>query len=726
MVSKRVRARISGSTQGWRITAGTFGRDTWLVVSISSDRPVASQIVPPTVPFSRARNPFDLPVGRAFVVTAHIPAFGLARSLWLTPGLDEAEVAVEAFDNRSAALVRALELSERGAQLHRLPDVRRLQGISFKRARRWFGVEPPLARSIARLYAAAAHLTFPREPAESPWLTIVVPIYNARTSDLDEALDGFKRQHAGTIEVILSDDGSTKRETRDWLDANADHLSWVRVLRAKANGGIGVATRTALAEARGQWIAFHDHDDTLAPGALATVRTAIERHPEAKLLYTDEMVVDAAMRPTDLMAKPAFDPVMLTGMNYMNHLTLVRQDHFQAIGGMRLGFDGSQDYDLVLRASTGLRDHEVLHVPYPAYRWRQTGGTYSQRFIKAATERARRAITEHMETRLAKTAWRLASVEPALTPTLHRPILEPAPGHDWPEVTVIVPSRNSYPLIRAVIRDVLDRTEYPHLRLHVVDNGSTDRDVLDLYDHISGHDSRFTVDVVHEPFNFSRSINRGLRLFRSGHVLLLNNDVTVEHADWLREMVSCLALGTVDNPVGIVGAKLLYPDGTLQHAGVTVGVAGLAVHRNARSPAHTPGSMARLHVRSSLACVTGAVMLLSRETIDRLGYWDEEHFAVAYNDVDYCLRAWKVGIRTVWTPFATLVHHESLSRGGDASGERARRFKREKADLHRIHGTEAFVDPADDALSRHLSGSRSLLRPSSIFGQFSARTWFNI
>ena len=224
----------------------------------------------------------------------------------------------------------------------------------------------------------------------------------------------------------------------------------------------------------------------------------------------------------------------------------------------------------------------------------------------------------------------------------------------------------------------------------MIDNGSTDSRVLDLYSEYERTKPNFRSLIKKEKFNFSRAINRGIKRASGEHFLLLNNDVEIIETNWLKEMVSCLNF----DGTGIVGAKLLYSNGMIQHAGVIAGFGGLAGHWYHKKPRDFGGPMNRLHLRNSMTCVTGAAMLVSGECARAVGSWDEANFAIAYNDVDYCLRAHKAGFRIIWTPYACLYHHESQSRGSDMTGERKKRFDLEKDNLRRIHGTDLFEDPS--------------------------------
>ena len=529
-----------------------------------------------------------------------------------------------------------------------------------------------------RACALAADLAAPASAA-TPLISFVSPLYNTPPAYLDDLLASFRQQTPGLAELILSDDGSSSKATAKWLAAH-EREPGVVILRNGVNRGIAAACNAGASAARGGWISFVDHDDALSPHAVKVIARALTDNPKARFVYTDEVVADAKLRPQDFFDKPAFDAVLLSGVNYINHFSIYARDLFAAVGGFLEGYDGSQDYDLLLRALARLSPDEVRHIPYPAYLWRRDGHSFSVKYVEKAVANARRALAEAY----AKDG-RAAEVGPANLPYLHRVRL----AHAKPKVSIIVPNRDSYRLMRLLTDGLYNRTEYPDFELIVVDNGSTDPDTLALYESLKAH-SNFTLYLKPAPFNFSAQVNRGFALAKGGAALLLNNDIEVTEPDWLAEMVECLAYPNA----GIVGARLLYPRGDLQHAGVMVGLGGLAGHWFHHRPADYPGPMGRLAVRSTLSAVTGACMLVSRPCWEAVGGFDEVDFAVAYNDVDFCLRATAAGWRTIYTPFATLIHHESATRGPDDGGPNRARFLRDQAALLERHGTGDFCDPA--------------------------------
>jgi O-antigen biosynthesis protein len=376
--------------------------------------------------------------------------------------------------------------------------------------------------------------------------------------------------------------------------------------------------------------------------------------------------------------------VLLSGVNYINHLSCYRRGRLLAIGGLRAGYDGSQDYELVLRYLRDLKPEEIKHLPYPAYQWRRNKTAFSTRFLDQAIMSARKALSERY-----RQGDFGADVDEALTKPLHRVRFDRMQNR-WPLVSVIIPSKDAFRLISRVLSELTTKTDYPDMEIIVVDNGTTDSTVLALYERYERSGIRFKSVLEPAPFNFARQVNKGLDITSGELVLLLNNDVQVLESKWLREMVSCFKYPKT----GIVGARLLYPNRRLQHAGVIVGLGGLAGHWFNGWRSDYAGPMARLHVRQSFTALTAACMLISRMCLQKVGHFNEHEFGVAYNDVDFCMRAVAKGFGVVWTPFATLIHQESATRGSDKKGVNLLRFEQDKRCLRECHKTDTFEDRA--------------------------------
>lgn len=518
---------------------------------------------------------------------------------------------------------------------------------------------------------------------DAPFISFVVPVHNTPQIYLDDLLKSFYAQPARSAELILCDDGSASTQTLAWL-ASHEAAQNVSIVRNKSNRGIAFATNTGIEAARGKWIGLVDHDDALTPCAVQLIAQTASENPNCQFIYTDEVVTDARLKPVAYHLKPAYDEVLLSGVNYINHLSCYRRHRLLALGGLRSGYDGSQDYELLLRYLRELEPDEIKHLPYPAYQWRRSPAAFSAQFLDLATKNARVALAQRYN--CGKTESAVAS---ALTESLHRLRFDRMQA-EWPRVSIVIPSRDAFNLISRVLSDLTFKTNYPDFEIIVVDNGSNDPRVLQLYAKYQDGSIPFRSDIEQAPFNFSRQVNRGVKIATGELILLLNNDIEVIDGDWLREMVSCFSYPRT----GIVGARLLYPNRRIQHAGVIVGLGGLAGHWFDGQQEKHPGPMARLHVRQSLTAVTGACMLISRTCLADTGKFDETEFAVAYNDIDFCLRAVATGFRVVWTPFATLTHHASATRGSDENRANRARFQRDKDSLRRRHNTEAFEDRA--------------------------------
>jgi len=569
---------------------------------------------------------------------------------------------------------------------------------------------PGISKHARRLYALAQDLPTVSHEDGSFWLSIIVPTYNSNITHLSELLTSFKGQGTAGVELIFVDDASSDEKTCAFLKAHGGGAQ-IRILLRPENGGIAVATRAGLEIARGTYITFLDHADVIAPHALRVIGHAIDRNQEAQFFYTDELIIDAHSRFFNHITKPAFDPVLLTWLNYVNHFSIYRRDRLIRIGGIRTGFDGSQNYDLVLRYTHGLKDAEILHIPYPAYWCRHTRANDSPTHFERSRAHARKALEEHFSN-----TGHPARIEEGFSPILHKAtFLHEA--SDWPKISIIIPSRNALKLISQTLKGIYEKTDYPTFEVLVIDNGTDELEVLSLYQVYEKKHENFSAHIEPEAFNFARSVNRVIALAQGEHVLLLNNDVEMINNGWLKEMVSCLHF----ERAGIIGAKLLYPDDTIQHAGVIVGMDDLAGHWFCNEKHDYEGPMKRLHVRCSMTCVTGAAMLISGDCRRAVGTMDEENFAIAYNDVDYCLRAHKTGFRIIWTPFATLYHHESATRGLVKDPAKAARFKREKQALQRLHQTNRFEDPAH---SPHFSKRSSRIKFQVMEKLPNARHWW--
>ena len=528
--------------------------------------------------------------------------------------------------------------------------------------------------------AIRAQIDAMRDP---PLISVIMPVFNTDEAALRQAIASVLVQIYPHWELCIADDASTLPHVAQILAEATEADDRIRIVRREINGHISAATNSALAVARGDYVALMDHDDLLPEHALYEVAAEIERHPDAAVIYSDEDKIDSQGRRFGPYFKPDFDPDLLLGQNMVSHFGIYRRDLVEGIGGLREGFEGSQDHDLALRAIAACGADRVRHIPAVLYHWRQAGEqSFSETQLRRCADASRRAVAEALAAR-----GEAATLEWAALAPQHLRVAWPLP-QPAPLVSVIVPIRDRPELLAACAEGVLNRTDYKNLELLIVDNGSTQVETHDLLSRLAA-DPRVRVLHAPGPFNFSTLNNRAAEEARGEVLLLLNNDVEVTDPGWLHEMVA----QAMRPDVGAVGAKLLYADGTVQHGGVVTGAGGVAGHYALGADRAATGGFGALALVRTVSAVTAACLALRAEVWRAVGGMDERHLAVAFNDVDLCLRIGERGLRIVWTPFAELFHLESASRGFDRSPEKAERFARECAYMKQRWGRRLLEDP---------------------------------
>ena len=533
-------------------------------------------------------------------------------------------------------------------------------------------------RGRAKLEAEIQKLAAP------PLISVLMPVYNPEIDHLNKAIDSVSRQIYPNWELCIADDGSTDPAIRRTI------LSWVQrdrrikvIFRGK-NGHISEATNSAFALAKGEWVALLDHDDLLREHALAEVALTLSRDPTIELVYSDEDKIDSRGRRADPHFKPDFSIDLLRSMNYLNHLTVHRSENIRMVGGWRRGFEGSQDYDLNLRIIERIPASSISHIPKILYHWRTSAGsTASDTSEKSyAYQNGLKALAEHIERcQLPAQAEPLEST-PYFRIRYHVP--EPAPL-----VSLIIPTRDGVHLLETSIGSVLQKTTYKNYEIIVVDNGSSKPETHRFFKNISSDHANIRIIRYDREFNYSAINNFAVQHARGTVLGLLNNDIEVISPDWLTAMVA----RAVMPEVGCVGAKLYYPDGTIQHGGVILGLGSVAGHAHKHFPRNAAGYFARLLLQQNLSAVTAACLVVRKDVYLEVGGLEEQNLPVAFNDVDFCLRVREAGYLNVFTPFAELYHHESVSRGNDSSPEKMERSIREIAFMRARWGRRLDADP---------------------------------
>lgn len=520
--------------------------------------------------------------------------------------------------------------------------------------------------------------------AQPPLISVVMPVYNTPEIWLRQAVASVRNQVYEHWELVIADDASTAPHIRPILQELAAAEPRLRVIYRERNGHISAASNSALEAARGEFCALLDHDDELSPRALARVALEIARRPDAHFFYSDEDKIDERGERFDPYLKPDYLPDLLLGQNCLSHLSVIRTSKIREAGGFRVGLEGSQDWDLALRLTRTVPPAGIVHIPEVLYHWRAIAGSTARAVGEKnyTVTSAERALRDHF-------AALGLPVELRAVPGDHWRIVRPVPS-PTPLVSLLIPTRDRLALTRTCVESILAKTGYPNFEIVIVDNESVEPATLAWFSEIAARDARVRVLRYAEPFNYSAINNFAVSHARGEIVGLLNNDLEAIHADWLGEMVS----HAVRPEIGCVGAKLLYPDGTLQHAGIILGLGGVANHAFYRQPGHTDGYKNRARLTQNYSAVTGACLLVRKAVYEQVGGLNARDLAIAFNDVDFCLKVRAAGYLNLWTPFAELYHHESASRGSENTPDKQARFAREVDYMQRTWGRELESDPA--------------------------------
>lgn len=529
-------------------------------------------------------------------------------------------------------------------------------------------------------YRAIARMT--EEMQHKPTFSFVMPTYNTPIALLTGCLDSMLAQTYPHFEICIADDKSPDPAVVETLADYAKRDPRVKFVKRRANGHISAASNSALALATGDFVVLMDHDDTIPPYALFIVAWNLNQHPEADILYSDEDKITLSGQRLDPYFKGDFNRYLLFGHNMISHLGVYRRSLIERVGGFRLGLEGSQDYDLFLRCYEQSADDRVVHIPHILYHWRQVPGStaISADQKSYALLAAQQAINGHFE----RTGAPLRSI---LGPLPGNTAIRPSRSSDA-LVSIIIPTRNGLDLLAPCIGSILDRPQ-ENLEIIVVDNGSDAPDALAYMDRMSAKGLIRVLRYPHE-FNYSLINNFAAKEARGEILCFLNNDTEVVSPDWVDRARAFLGM----QDIGAVGARLLYPDGALQHFGIGIGMSehGVAGLPHAGYPPGHPGYFSKANLIQEVSAVTAACLFMRADTFVEIGGFEPD-LRVAYNDVDLCLKVRALGLKILVDPDITLIHKESRSRGSDRDGENARRLDREAAWMHARWGETLRRDP---------------------------------
>jgi GT2 family glycosyltransferase len=544
----------------------------------------------------------------------------------------------------------------------------------------------PSKEQAALLVAALEH---------KPLVSVLVPVYNTNPEYLRVCIDSVRRQSYPYWELCIADDASPLPHVSEVLRDYQAQDPRIKLCFREQNGHIAHASNSALALAAGEFVALLDHDDVLSEHALLYVVQAINQTPDAQVLYSDEDKLNKDGERWDVHFKSDWNPDLFFSQNYVSHLGVYRHALLKRIDGFRPGLEGSQDHDLLLRCLPHIHGPQIVHIPKVLYHWRSVeGSTALGAQEKNYTTRAGiKALRDYFSAHGPKGV----TVNAGRVPNTYKiswPIPQPAPL-----VSLLIPTRDRKEVTEVAVRSILDKTTYQNFEILILDNGSTEPQTLHWFNAIQRQDARVKVLRYDHPFNYSAINNFGAEHARGSILGLVNNDVEVISPDWLSEMV-----GHACRPdVGCVGAKLYYQNDTLQHGGVIIGIGGVAGHSHKYAKRQASGYFARLLITQTMSAVTAACLVVRKDVYQQAGGLDAKNLAVAFNDIDFCLRVMQAGYRNLWTPHAELYHYESVSRGTEDTPEKKTRFQKEVRYMKKKWGSALERDPF---YSPHLSMER--------------------
>lgn len=504
-----------------------------------------------------------------------------------------------------------------------------------------------------------------------PKISIVTPVYNPQQYDLTECIKSVLNQVYDNWELCLVDGGSDRSYVKKTIERFAKKDERIKSVILPGNLGIAGNSNEALKLATGEYIALLDHDDMLAPFALDEVVRRLNEVPSVDFFYSDEDKVpaDSGERYAPFF-KPEWSPDTFLSYNYLCHFAVIKKTIIEKAGGFRVGYDGAQDYDLFLRVVQNT--NRIRRIPRVLYHWRATKGSAASELMAKpyALDAAKRAIGEYLAVRGID-----ADVLDGLFPTSYRVRYKIRPSQ---RVSIIIPTKDKVHLLRQCVNSIIEKTDYKDYEILIVDNQSKEKETHEYFDELRDNP---TIRIISydRPFNFSSINNFAAQSADAGILLFLNNDTEVIRSEWLSSMLEFAQR----EDVGAVGAKLYYPDDTIQHAGVFIGVRGLAAHCHKDFPRASSGYFGRLKIIQNLSAVTAACMMMRRKVFEEAGGF-EERLSHAFNDVDLCLKIREKGYLIVYTPYAELYHHDSASgasKGHESNptAEGKERFAREKA-----------------------------------------------
>ncbi len=523
--------------------------------------------------------------------------------------------------------------------------------------------------------------------ALQPKISIVVPMYNPDENLFLELLNSLLLQTYSNWELCLADGSEEKNDT---IFALCSRNSKIKYQFLDGNKGISENTNEALKMVTGDFIAFLDHDDCLPRFALYEVVKEINKNSDVELIYSDEDKMDEKGNRFEPYFKPDFSPETLECNNYITHLVVLKKELVKRIGMLDSRFDGAQDFDYLLRATENTT--KIVHISKILYHWRTTKNSTANvaQSKLYAYEAGLRAVEEHLN-RIHKKA----KVEnPEEVPGIYQIKFE---IKGTPKVSILIPNKDNQRTLKKCITSILKNSTYENYEILIIENNSENPKTFEYYKKLQENPKIKVLMCQEKEFNYSKLINFGVKNTTGDFILQLNNDTQILTKNWLE-----LLIGYAQNKeIGAVGGRLYYPDKSIQHAGIAIGIQGMAANLLVNLPFGKHGYYAREAATRNVAAVTGACLFARREIYEEIGGMDEDLFKVAFNDVDFCLKILEKGYRVVYNPYVELIHSESKTRGLEDTPEKKARFEQEKKNFQ--EKWKAFLQKGDPYYNKNFS-----------------------
>ena len=512
-----------------------------------------------------------------------------------------------------------------------------------------------------------------------PLISIIIPVYNVDGYLLEDCLNSVLNQSYKNFEICIADDASTKKETIETLKKYEKIDERIKIVYRKENGHISEASNSAINIASGEFIAFLDDDDLLTPDALYIIAACLNEDSNIDMIYTDEDKMDTDGKLCEPFFKPDFSPDTLLSFNYITHFAVYRKSIANNIGLLRSDYNGAQDFDFVLRFTE--KTSKIKHIPKVVYHWRKVEGSTALKMSSKnyALDAGKRAIEDALKRR-----------------NIKGDVITPAPMAHYivnykydkePFISIIIPTRDYADTLETCLKSIYEKTLYKNFEIIVMNNQSVEEKTFNLFKAYSRYPNFRVVDADME-FNYSKINNLGVKESKGDYIVLLNNDTEVISPNWLSNMVGY----AMQDHIGAVGVKLIYPDNTLQHCGVVLGIAHVAGHFGVGTSRFDNGPYARYMVPYNNGAVTAACLMVKKSKFLEVNGLDEE-LRVAFNDVEFNIKLLKKGYYNVCLPQVMLYHYESRSRGMDTKGEKYKRFLKESEILRDKGGSYIKRDP---------------------------------